>query len=89
MFALLEPTRGKVPPQHRSPTRAGASRTALSEDAAAPATYAAAGREYYGMPSASQRMLWIWKIDGNELYNGLSNGFYDWGRTVVRAVNVA
>ena len=89
MFASLAPTRGQVPPQHRGPNHAVAPATAPRQDDAAPATYAAAGRDHYGMPSASQRKLPVRKFDGTELYKGLGSGFYDWGRTFLRAVNLA
>ena len=49
----------------------------LRQDAAASATYAAAAREYYEIPSASQREWSVWKLDGTELYKGLGSGFYD------------
>uniref|UniRef100_A0AAV1V901 Uncharacterized protein n=1 Tax=Peronospora matthiolae TaxID=2874970 RepID=A0AAV1V901_9STRA len=44
---------------------------------------------HYGMPSASQRKLNIRKFDGTELYKGLGSGFFDWGRTFMRAVSLA
>ena len=40
----------------------------------------------YAIPTASQRKLNIRKFDGTELYKGLGSGFYDWGRTFMRAV---
>uniref|UniRef100_A0AAV1T110 CCHC-type domain-containing protein n=1 Tax=Peronospora matthiolae TaxID=2874970 RepID=A0AAV1T110_9STRA len=47
------------------------------------------GLNGYGMPSASQRKLNIRKFNGTELYRGLGSGFFDWGRTFLRAVSLA
>ena len=49
----------------------------------------AAATGNYGMPTAIQRKLNIRKFDGTELYKGLGSGFFDWGRTFMRAVSLA
>ena len=43
----------------------------------------------YRMLTASQRKLNIRKFDGLELYMGLANGIFDWGRTFVRVMSLA
>ena len=42
-----------------------------------------------GTPNARQRKLTVRKFDGTELYRGLSLGFYEWGSTFLRQVNMA
>ena len=44
---------------------------------------------YIGTPNARQRKLTVRKFDGTELYRGLSLGFYEWGSTFLRQVNMA
>uniref|UniRef100_A0AAV1TCA2 Uncharacterized protein n=1 Tax=Peronospora matthiolae TaxID=2874970 RepID=A0AAV1TCA2_9STRA len=39
--------------------------------------------------AAAQRKLTIRKFDGIELHRGLGSGFYDWGKTFLRQVNLA
>ncbi|CAH0522556.1 unnamed protein product [Peronospora belbahrii] len=41
-----------------------------------------------GTPDARQRKLTVRKFDGTELHSGLGSGFYDWGRTFLRQVNM-
>uniref|UniRef100_A0AAV1UBX1 CCHC-type domain-containing protein n=1 Tax=Peronospora matthiolae TaxID=2874970 RepID=A0AAV1UBX1_9STRA len=59
------------------------------QQVAPPQAYVRPGLNGYGMPSASQRKLNIRKFDGTELYRGLGSGFFDWGRTFLRAVSLA
>uniref|UniRef100_A0AAV1UVI0 Uncharacterized protein n=1 Tax=Peronospora matthiolae TaxID=2874970 RepID=A0AAV1UVI0_9STRA len=44
---------------------------------------------HVGTPDARQQKLTNRKFDGSELYRGLGFGFFDWGRTFVRQVNMA
>uniref|UniRef100_A0AAV1UEI6 Uncharacterized protein n=1 Tax=Peronospora matthiolae TaxID=2874970 RepID=A0AAV1UEI6_9STRA len=49
-----------------------------------------AGRmNYISSPTASQQQLPIRKFDGTELCLGLGSGFFDWGRTFLRAIKFA
>uniref|UniRef100_M4BU28 RxLR effector candidate protein n=1 Tax=Hyaloperonospora arabidopsidis (strain Emoy2) TaxID=559515 RepID=M4BU28_HYAAE len=56
---------------------------------AAPAYQAHAAAALSATPIASQQKLSIRKFNGTELYKGLGSGFFDWGRTFLRAVNLA
>ena len=42
----------------------------------------------YHTPDARQRKLAIRKFDGTELYIGLGSGFFDWGKTFWRQVDM-
>uniref|UniRef100_A0AAV1TR58 RxLR effector candidate protein n=1 Tax=Peronospora matthiolae TaxID=2874970 RepID=A0AAV1TR58_9STRA len=94
-FASLEPPRARAAPQLQQ--RAPASAPPPQEHAALPPpqqfappqAYMRPGLNGYGMPSASQQKLNIRKFDGTELYRGLGSGFFDWGRTFLRAVSLA
>ena len=44
---------------------------------------------HVGIPDARQRKLTVRKSDGTELYRGIDLGFFDWGRTFLRQVNMA
>uniref|UniRef100_A0AAV1UMW7 Uncharacterized protein n=1 Tax=Peronospora matthiolae TaxID=2874970 RepID=A0AAV1UMW7_9STRA len=83
MFASLAPPRGEPSAQHRMPERSAEPMVAPRQEAMPPAI------GHYGMPSASQRKLNIRNFDGTELYKGLGSGFFDWGRTFMRAVSLA
>uniref|UniRef100_A0AAV1VI54 Integrase catalytic domain-containing protein n=2 Tax=Peronospora matthiolae TaxID=2874970 RepID=A0AAV1VI54_9STRA len=94
-FASLRPPRARAAPQLQQ--RAPASAPPPQEHAALPPpqqfappqAYVRPGLNGYGMPSASQRKLNIRKFDGTELYRGLGSGFFDRGRTFLRAVSLA
>ena len=70
----------------RTPTPAEARRPAAGP---APSGQPPATTSSYATPNASQRKLPIRQFDGTELYKGLGSGFLDWGRTFLRAVNLA
>ena len=42
----------------------------------------------YRTPDARQRKLAIRKFDGTEVYVGLGSGFFDWGKTFWRQVDM-
>uniref|UniRef100_A0AAV1V2L8 Uncharacterized protein n=1 Tax=Peronospora matthiolae TaxID=2874970 RepID=A0AAV1V2L8_9STRA len=94
-FASLEPPRARAAPQLQQ--RAPASAPTPQEHAALPPpqqfappqAYVRPGLNGNEMPSASQRKLNIRKFDVTELYRGLGSGFFDWGRTFLRAVSLA
>lgn len=83
MFASLAPPRGQPSAQHRMPERSAEPMVAPHQEEMPPAI------GHYGMPSASQRKLNIRKFDGTELYKGHGSGFFDLGRTFMRAVSLA
>ena len=89
MFVSLAPARRQVTPHHRAPTRSVDPPPAAHQDIVAPATYAAAGSEYYAIPSSSHRKLSIRKFYRTKLFKGLGSGLYDRGRTFLRAVKFA
>ena len=84
MFSSLAPPRGQTPPDQRGQARAPTTAAAQGPAAARPATPVS-----FATPNASQRKLSIRKFDGTELYKGLGSGFFNWGRTFLRAVNLA
>uniref|UniRef100_A0AAV1TI68 Uncharacterized protein n=1 Tax=Peronospora matthiolae TaxID=2874970 RepID=A0AAV1TI68_9STRA len=94
-FASLEPPRARAAPQlqQRAPASAPPPQKHAAlpppQQFAPPQAYVRPGLNGYGMPSASQRKLNIRKFDGTELYRGLGSGFFDWGRTFLRAVSLA
>ena len=83
-FASLEPPGERLPPQHHTPMYAAPP----PHQAAPPQAYERPGLNGYGMPTASQRKLNIRKFDETELYKDLGSGFFDWGRTFMRAVSL-
>ena len=70
----------------RTPTPAEARRQAAGP---APSGQPRETTVSYATPNASQHKLSIRKFDRTELYKGLGSGFLDWGRTFLRAVNLA
>lgn len=80
MFASFAPARAHAPTPGAVPRPA---------DGPAPSGQAPNAAAFYATPNASQRKLSIRKFDGTELYKGLGSGFLDWGRTFLRAVNLA
>ena len=80
MFASFGPSYGHAP----TPTDARRPAAAPGSLGQPPATTAVCTTL-----NASQRKLSIRKFDGTELYKGLGSGFLDWGRTYLRAVNLA
>ena len=85
MFAALAPPRGQAPVQHRVPADAGAPAEARPQQS----SMREGGTDYVFTPTASQRKLSIRKFDGTELYRGLGSVFADWGRTFLRAIELA